>query len=53
VGHGPSLPLRETMVANGSQGEIHTETLPGAWDLSGRARRAYAERISLDLRAEI
>jgi hypothetical protein len=38
---------------SGSQGEIRTETLPGAWDLSGRARRAYVERISLDLLAEI
>ena len=37
----------------GSKGEIQTETLPGAWGLSGQARRAYAERISLDLLAEI
>jgi hypothetical protein len=36
-----------------SQREIQTETLPGAWNLSGRARRAYAERISLDFLAEI
>src|SRR5947209_8174173 len=53
--HGQEEPfrVRTWLTEKGRKGEIQTDTLPGAWDLSRRVRRAYAERISLDLLAEI
>lgn len=52
---GPGIAVRVTRIDRQLwvAREIQTERLPGAWDLSGPARRAYAERISLDLLAEI
>src|SRR5947209_19928837 len=53
--HGQEEPfrVRTWLTEKGIKGEIQTDTLPGAWDLSRRVRRAYAERISLDLLAVI